>query len=632
MRVKKIKLKVRLFLSLMHQKIIIDHLKINGTQLVVRQYPDHRYVLNDLEFPNNQSNTMLPYMNIHYHLSHINLTYLGLDKTTIDLHNLKIVNKHHRAHLSSEQLSIISPNISSKQFIFNHVSTDFSLSQNSNNYLLSLTNVQLKNAFFTTHGSIELDYPALMNPNQCSHVRANMEGTSLSTLPFNFQGLFSRCNTWEVSSADLMLGDTNWSIKNNNGLIIQGKIRRADVVDFFQYLPFGLNDERNQAASTMPSIRKITVDFEQLFVAGYPFKKAMITAAPSNHAWLINIHSQDIVGKFKIPNALSKQPIYAEFKRFSLLSKTLNAIKKSSTSKLTISPGQIPSFDVRFNNVYYNKQYVGRIHLITAQHANTLLIRTLTVNNKNLNLSMTGQWNGQGNQSSMLSGHIITADLGDFLNDWDISDSLEGAEGTLDFKLQWSGPIYEMNLAKLNGKFIVALSNGVILDISDNNLETVGNILNIISIDSLEFLLSKPFGTIASKRKGFDFEVEKANIDIVNGTLYTNNFYLKGKLAEVKSQGQIGLAKRNYNLYVTITPYLTAYLPMSLSLAGGPVMYGIVWTANKFMGGIFNVFFKKIYHVTGTWQKPIYQKVTSVGAINSSMIASSRIPDKVYKN
>jgi uncharacterized protein YhdP len=144
----------------------------------------------------------------------------------------------------------------------------------------------------------------------------------------------------------------------------------------------------------------------------------------------------------------------------------------------------------------------------------------------------------------------------------------------------------------------------------NDNMEMVGRILNIISIDTLEFLLAKPFGVIAPKRKGFDFEVEKANFYIENGNLKTDDFYLSGKLAEVDAHGRIGLAVHDYDLHITITPYITAFLPMNLALAGGPLVLGFVWISDKLIGSVFNGLLRQEYKVTGSWQHPIYKKIT----------------------
>lgn len=140
-------------------------------------------------------------------------------------------------------------------------------------------------------------------------------------------------------------------------------------------------------------------------------------------------------------------------------------------------------------------------------------------------------------------------------------------------------------------------------------MEILGRILSLLSIESLEHLLAKPFDLIAPKRKGFDFEVEEATFSIVNGTLHTNNFHLQGKLADVKAKGSINMVKQDYHLYITIFPYLTAFLPVNLAFTGEPVVTGMIWFVDKIMAVVVNRLIRVNYSVTGPWNNPIYKKI-----------------------
>lgn len=406
-------------------------------------------------------------------------------------------------------------------------------------------------------------------------------------------------NKWDITSANIVFGGGKVTFPDKKGIYVSGHISEFNVLDWKDYF-------LENASSNQSFVFSVNVDFGKLSVAGIPLNQTNLQAKPLPDNWYLKLVGPSVNAEIWIPKNENKKSLRMVVKKIYVTSHTLMELTKSTENKLTMSSSQIPSLDLYFQKFYYDKSDVGAIRVLASKAKNGLLIDKVMLESPNINFIMKGSWIGD---RSCLCGHIRTTNFGDFLRDWEITESLDGSEGTLDFNLNWRGPVYDMNFSTLNGKLTVSLSDGVILDIVDSNMEMVGKILNIFSVDSLEFLLSKPFGVIAPKRKGFDFEVQKADFTIRNGDLKTKDFYLYGRLAEVDANGSIGLVTHDYNLNVSITPLLTAFLPMNLALAGGPVIYGTVWLADKLMSGILNGFFRQDYHVTGTWRHPIYQKV-----------------------
>jgi len=435
------------------------------------------------------------------------------------------------------------------------------------------------------------------------HISANIENTRMLINATYHQKMAvsilaeNQKNNWDITTADISFGSPVTQSFNKQGIYVHGNIPEFNVLEWKDYFS-------GNGPSEKPF--EMNVNFGKLLIAGIPLYRTHIQAKTLKDNWLLKINGETATADIWIPKNLKTNKLKMVVKKIYLTSKTLKDLTESTATKFTIGSNQVPTLDLYFQKFYYDNDDVGAIHVLARRGKNGLLIQKITLKSPNVNFIMKGSWIGN---KSVLCGCIKTTNFGDFLRDWEITKSLDGSDGTVAFNLQWLGPIYAVNLPKLNGNLTVSLSDGVILDIVDNKMEMVGKILNIVSVDSLEFLLSKPFGDIAPKKKGFDFEVEKADFTIQNGILKTKDFYLYGSLAEVNANGSIGLVARDYNLYVSITPFLTAFLPMNLSLAGGPVIYGFVWLADKLMSGILNGFFRQDYHVTGSWSHPIYHKI-----------------------
>jgi len=423
-------------------------------------------------------------------------------------------------------------------------------------------------------------------------------------------------HSWTIPSGDILFGGSNASLQNQKNIVVRGTIPHLDLAELVQY--FYLNESNHNASTNLIKINNIDINFDNLFIAGFPLHATRIEANTLNHGWSVRLMSRDISGKLIIPENFASTPLKIDFDHFYLSSATLTSMEKSSSDN-GIQPSQIPSLNITFKNFYYDKNNLGKIQIVTTRKGDSFIIDKFTVNDWNVSLSMTGHWDGRGTQSTTLCGHVKTCDFGEFLREWELSESLKGSKGKVDFTLRWQGPLYKINLGKLNGNLLFKLENGVILDVVSKKVEMLGRFLNAISIDSLQQLFSKPFGSIAPNRGGFDFDVEEGGVNIINGNVYTENFYLHGKLAQVKAQGRIGLVKRDYDLYVVITPFLTAYLPAYLALGPGIIMQKVILVSDKLTGGLLNGLFRINYHVTGTWSDPHYEKVSNVPERHSQM-------------
>jgi uncharacterized protein YhdP len=96
---------------------------------------------------------------------------------------------------------------------------------------------------------------------------------------------------------------------------------------------------------------------------------------------------------------------------------------------------------------------------------------------------------------------------------------------------------------------------------------------------------------------------------VMDGDAYTSDFTIKGSSATIAITGRTGLVDRDYDQMVTVTPQVSSSLPIAGAIAGGPAVGAAVFLAEKLVGKEFNRMTEVQYHVSGSWDNPVYERL-----------------------
>ncbi|HVV69121.1 MAG TPA: DUF3971 domain-containing protein [Gammaproteobacteria bacterium] len=432
-----------------------------------------------------------------------------------------------------------------------------------------------------------------------------------------------QAQTTHLVSGDIELGGKPAKLPNTSGLIVNAKIPSLNLSELGQYFSSSEITAKKTAKPAKAggkermNIKNITLNIDKLSAFGITVDKVLIQVKQMLDAWLIKVNGVNLQGYISIPFDLSSDKfIKANFQRVCLTSSTVNATQKNVATKKVmqnisyINPQQIPSLDLIFQNVYIDKHPLGTICFLTMRQKNAMQITRLSVDFPLFRFLAMGHWRSiNGKPSTILGGYLKTKNLGMLLSDWNLTKSLKGAKGFGSFTLSWPGPLYEVDTHKLNGKFAFDFEKGEILNVINNRAEAgLGRILNLLTIQSLQNLLLKPF-SILTPKTSFDFDDLTGDFTVTNGNAETKDALIKGDLAKIETEGRIGLGAKDYDLSVKITPFLTSSLAGASIFIGGPIVAAGVWVINKLIGGILNGLFSTTYHVTGSWTDPVFEKV-----------------------
>ena len=175
---------------------------------------------------------------------------------------------------------------------------------------------------------------------------------------------------------------------------------------------------------------------------------------------------------------------------------------------------------------------------------------------------------------------------------------------------------YNPDVKTLNGTVNLQLNKGRIINLSSST-ETelgLGRVLNLFSLQTLPRRLMGDFSDLTDA--GFSFDVMKGDFNLQQGNGYTTNAYLDGPVAKVMMKGRIGFGNKDYDLILSVAPYVTGSLPAVATVAGGPIVGAVAWVANKLISPVVSHIMTYDYHVTGSWDNPVITKM--VGAQNKN--------------
>ena len=109
--------------------------------------------------------------------------------------------------------------------------------------------------------------------------------------------------------------------------------------------------------------------------------------------------------------------------------------------------------------------------------------------------------------------------------------------------------------------------------------------------------------------EGFTFDKFKADVKLHHGNASLQGATVDGPVAHLEFSGNINLAKKGYNVLLTVAPKITSSLPVVATIAGGPIAGAVTWAANKLLHKQVEKASSRQYKITGTWDKPHVEQV-----------------------
>lgn len=402
-------------------------------------------------------------------------------------------------------------------------------------------------------------------------------------------------NTFELSAANLRLGTGVATFPPTDGLYITGEWGELDWDKVKGYM-------NQSGASKFPAnfLKKIDLDIKSANLFGQQLSPLHIEATPSQNTWEVDIDSPGISGEITFPAHFSSRgSITADFQQL-----RLNTPSGSQT-KLDVAVNTLPSISFRAKSVQFGTLSLGQVTFKTSPASGGLRIEALRISSQYSNLQASGNWiQAGGRYTTQLQGVASSTNVSALLSSYgfDVHNFIAN-KGQVDFQLAWADAPFAPSLASLNGKATLDISKGRIIDVGQTSgaKMDLGRMLSLFSLQTIPRRLSLDFSDLF--QKGYSFDYLKGNFDFQNGNLLTTDTRFEGPVAKVGIDGRIGLVKKDYDLHLSITPYIASSIPVAAALVTLNPLVGVgAYAVSKVVGSAITYH----YSVTGPWNQPVW--------------------------
>ena len=267
-------------------------------------------------------------------------------------------------------------------------------------------------------------------------------------------------------------------------------------------------------------------------------------------------------------------------------------------------PTELPKLNIEIGDLRWGQRDLGQLNIVSQRIPAGTHFTTIKLASPAITFDGSGDWLlRNGSQLSRFSAKISDGDLGKLSEWFGSSGAIKGGKLSGSMQLSWPGSPATFSLTKMEGEFDLKARDGRLEKVD----EGAGKLLSLFSLNSLQRRLSLDFRDVV--KEGFSFDVMKGNFVVMDGDAFTDDFAINGTSVNIDISGRTGLVARDYDQLVTVTPQVTSTLPIAGAIAGGPAVGAAVFLADKLMGDSFNRLTQVKYHVTGSWDKPVYSKL-----------------------
>jgi len=383
------------------------------------------------------------------------------------------------------------------------------------------------------------------------------------------------------------------------GLRLSGRLEQFDTAPWeaLQKKEIG---EKEAATKERDLLQELKLEFGQLIWRKSTFDNVAFNLKREKNGWEGDFSSQFGGGFVRLPDNLKgRSPLVLDLDNL-ILPDDEDVPEKDNLDSDGFNPAQLPNLEATSDRLIWKGSNLGALKLVTERTKDGVRVKKLQLDSDNDHLQLNGEWalSGNGATETALRGKLESDDLGGLIERLSLTSALKSTSGKIDFSVKWQKAPWDMDFETLNGQLGMKLGSGRLVDFEPG----AGRALGVLSLQTIRRRLSLDFSDIFSE--GFSFDSIEASYNVASGDAITSDFFLDSPAARIDIQGRIGLAKKDFDQTIVVTPRTTENLPVAGALLGGPVLGAAVFVAQKLIGDRVEKVTRSRYSLTGSWDKP----------------------------
>lgn len=429
-------------------------------------------------------------------------------------------------------------------------------------------------------------------------------GTAIEGAPLNirygdiFKGAFTLTKDGTVERGELRFGPGNASLPGTPGWRIAGEMPQFSVTEWMDFIE--AEPPQDTATATAPQVTEVDVRIADLELFGQHLNDVQMQAKNTAQEWNVIVASARVAGRLRVPHR-EAAPITADFEHLEWM-KMEN--KGGAIRERGADPRLIPPLRVTSKRFMYDGIDLGSLNAVTSQRPAGLHLDSLQLASDATQISAQGDWLvDKGTASSSFTAVVNSTNLGKTFRQFGFADTFAEGEGRSDLVARWPGAPHTFTLAQLDGELLMNFKKGRLLDVEPG----AGRLFGLMALNFKGLFT-----------KGFSFNRIEGGFVINKGNAYTSNLIMEGPSAHVTVQGRVGLAAKDYDQRVTVTPRSSTALPLAGVLTGGMGVGAAVLLFQKLFQSELDRITRYQYTVKGAWDNPEFDLSSKEKAPNAS--------------
>jgi uncharacterized protein (TIGR02099 family) len=327
-----------------------------------------------------------------------------------------------------------------------------------------------------------------------------------------------------------------------------------------------------------------------------------LTLARKAGDWELGIAGERALGHVRFDSA--NAAVIAQFERLHV-----PEYSAGSGGEFRLSPRLLPTVHVYVGDLRIGPARLGQARLEAFPDAEGLRIGLLEARSPDLEVRARGQWLATGGAGeSRFNIRFSSENLGRMLAGLGYAGLIDGGQTFADIEASWAGAPYGFALDRVNGTMDVSVGQGRFLDVDPG----AGRIFGLLSLRELPRRLTLDFRDLF--QSGMSFDRIEGRFQLADGNAWTEGLTVRSPAADILIIGRTGLASRDYDQQVMVSPHVTGVLPVIGGLAAGPVGAAAGFLAQGMAQSADDIerSSRVHYSVVGSWEKPVVARLTPV--------------------
>jgi len=415
---------------------------------------------------------------------------------------------------------------------------------------------------------------------------------------------------WSLTRGRIGIGEKVTQLPQS-GLQLSARLPALNADDWWPLLRQNLDDSGD--SGWLEAVSRVSADVESLEAFGRSFGRLGLDIDNSAGDWRGRVQGDAVAGQLAIsrPASASLPLVVGNVAApgrpviHLTLEKLILPPAHASSEDPVLDPRGLPPLHVQSEIFMVADMAMGALEFNALPATHGWKIASLKLKRPESSLTASGLWeiDSRGQHSTQIDATLFSTDFGTLLETLGYPQEIVGSRLKLQSNWSWPGAPTAFRLAHADGDLVFMLENGRIPKISPG----AGRLLGALDLRSVARYLTLDFSNVFGK--GLTFDTIKGRVAVEKGNAYTRDLAIRTPGADIGLSGRVGLATRDLDLDIGVTPHLMEELAITGGLLGGPVVGAAVAVLHQLIQKPFEKNTRIDYTVKGGWVDPVVTRL-----------------------